>query len=159
MDLDKHKIEVALARGLALLMEQETAHAFRTKQWGGRAWKPSNISANLLINSSMLRNSIHHTAVGNQVEVSSPLPYANIHNEGGRIPITPKMRAFFWARYKEPKDHIYKACALTKKTHIDIPQRQFTGVSQYTDEAFAKLVDQTLSQLDLLGSIKAKIKR
>ena len=55
MDLDKHKIEAALARGLALLMEQETAHAFRTKQWGGRAWKPSNISANLLISSSMLR--------------------------------------------------------------------------------------------------------
>lgn len=80
MELDKYKIEAALARGLALLMEKETAHAFRTKQWGGRAWKPSNLSANLLIKSSMLRNSIHHTAVGNQVEVSSPLPYANIHN-------------------------------------------------------------------------------
>lgn len=106
----------------------------------------------------MLRNSIHHTAVGNQVEVSSPLPYANIHNEGGRIPITSKMRAFFWARYKETKDPIYKACALTKKTHIDIPQRQFTGVSQYTDEAFDKVAQQILSQLDLLGAVKTKIK-
>ena len=54
MELDKAKIEEALARGLALLMEKETALAFRTKQWGDRAWKPSNISANLLINSSML---------------------------------------------------------------------------------------------------------
>lgn len=107
MELDKAKIEEALARGLALLMEKETAHAFRTKQWGGRAWKPSNISANLLINSSMLRNSIHHTAVGNQVEVSSPLPHANIHNQGGRIPITDRMRGYFWARYKEAKDPIY----------------------------------------------------
>ena len=159
MELEKSKIEAALARGLTLLMEQETAHAFRTKQWGGRAWKPSNISANLLINSSMLRNSIHHTAVGNQVEVTSPLPYANIHNEGGRIPITPKMRAFFWARYKEAKDPIYKACALTKKTHIDIPQRQFAGVSQYTDEAFDKVAQQILPQLGLLGAVKTKIKR
>ncbi|MGP1577872.1 phage virion morphogenesis protein [Porphyromonas endodontalis] len=95
MDLDKLKIEVALARELALLMEQETTHTFRTKQRGGRAWKPSNISANLLISSSVLRNSIHHTAVGNQVEVSSPLPYANIHNQGGRIPITDRMRGYF----------------------------------------------------------------
>ena len=82
MELDKAKIEAALARALAILMEKETAHAFRTKQWGGRAWKPSNISANLLINSY----SIHHTAVGNQVEVSSPFPYANIHNEGETHP-------------------------------------------------------------------------
>lgn len=37
MELDKAKIEEALARGLALLMEKETVHAFRTKQWGDRA--------------------------------------------------------------------------------------------------------------------------
>ena len=63
MELDKAKIEEALARGLALLMEKETAHAFRTKQWGGRAWKPSNISANLLINSSMLRWGVQYTSL------------------------------------------------------------------------------------------------
>ena len=158
MELNKQQIEAALARGLALLMEQETAHAFRTKQWGGRAWKPSNFSANLLINSSMLRNSIHHTAVGNQVEVSSPLPYANIHNEGGRIPITTRMRGYFWAQYKETKNPLWKALALTKKTHIDIPKRQFVGVSQYTDEAFDKVAKQILGQLDLIEAVKAKIK-
>lgn len=158
MELNKQQIEAALARGLALLMEQETAHAFRTKQWGGRAWKPSNLSANLLINSSMLRNSIHHTAVGNQVEVTSPLPYANIHNQGGRIPITTKMRGFFWAKFKETKDPIWRAFALTKKPHIDIPQRQFTGISEYTDQAFDQLVEQTLAQLDLLGEVKARLK-
>jgi hypothetical protein len=32
MELDKAKIEAALARALAILMEKETAHAFRTKQ-------------------------------------------------------------------------------------------------------------------------------
>lgn len=63
MDLDKHKIEAALARGLALLMEKETAHAFRTKQWGDRAWKPSNISANLLINSSMLHWGVQYASL------------------------------------------------------------------------------------------------
>ncbi len=63
MELDKAKIEEALARGLALLMEKETAHAFRSKQWGGRAWKPSNISANLLINSSMLRWGVQYASL------------------------------------------------------------------------------------------------
>lgn len=55
--------------------------------------------------------------------------YAKIHNEGGQILITPKMRRFFWAKYKETGREYWKNLAITKKTHIDIPKRQFIGNS------------------------------
>ncbi|WP_241279755.1 hypothetical protein [Chryseobacterium cucumeris] len=56
--------------------------------------------------------------------------YAKIHNEGGEILITPKMRRFFWAKYKETGNDYWKRLAITSWTHIDIPQRKFIGDSK-----------------------------
>ena len=42
--------------------------------------------------------------------------YAKIHNEGGKILITPKMRRFFWAKFKETGKEYWKGLALTKNT-------------------------------------------
>ena len=61
------------------------------------------------------------------VGVDSNIKYAKIHNEGGVIPITPKMRRLFWAKFKETGDPIFKGMALTKKTEFVIPQRKFIG--------------------------------
>ena len=36
---------------------------------------------------------------GNSITFSSDLPYAALHNEGGDIRVTPRMRRFFWAKY------------------------------------------------------------
>lgn len=66
--------------------------------------------------------------------------YAKIHNEGGKIPITPKMRRFFWAKYKETGREYWKNLAITKKTHLDIPKRQFIGHSK----ALEKTIDRML---------------
>ncbi len=55
--------------------------------------------------------------------------YAKIHNEGGKIPITPKMRRFFWAKFKETGKDYWKWLALTKKSFIEIPQRKIIGDS------------------------------
>lgn len=46
--------------------------------------------------------------------------YAYIQNFGGRIPVTGKMKSYFWAKYKETGDVKYKYMALTKKTHFII---------------------------------------
>jgi len=59
--------------------------------------------------------------------IYSSVPYANIQNSGGKIKITDKMRSFFWARYYDNDSDAdkWKALALTKKSHITIPERPF----------------------------------
>ena len=67
------------------------------------------------------------------------LPYAGIHEFGGSIivPITRKMRGFFWHRFAETGNDMYKRMALTRKTQftISMPARPFMGPAI---EAFEK---------------------
>ena len=74
---------------------------------------------------------------------SSELPYFSIHNRGGKVPVTPAMRRYFWAMYyrnvppegatgkradrKSRTAAYYRSLALTKKTEFDIPRRQVVG--------------------------------
>ena len=77
-----------------------------------------------------LQRGIHIKKIGSStitVGVDSNIKYAKIHNEGGVIPITPKMRRYFWAMFKQTGDSYFKGMALTKKTEFVIPQRKFIG--------------------------------
>jgi phage gpG-like protein len=68
-----------------------------------------------------------------RVVLTSTARHAAIHNEGGilHVPITPKSRKFFWAKYRETQKPMFKALALTKKPYltITIKKRQFMGAS------------------------------
>lgn len=85
-----------------------------------------------------------------RVVVGSDSKYAKIHNEGGviNIPVTAKMRKYFWYKYKETSNGMYKGMALTKKTHFTftVPKRQFMGESQSfnrdIDSKFKKMIVQ-----------------
>lgn len=94
-------------------------------------WKDSGKkNRKTLVNTGNLRRSIkkiYSSIKKVVVGVTGTIPYAQIHNEGGKIEITPKMRRNFWYMYGKTGDVKYKAMALTPKTHIDIPQRQFIG--------------------------------
>jgi phage gpG-like protein len=74
----------------------------------------------------------------NRVEVSGRtinfiieifVPYAAIHEFGGeiRIPVTVKMRQFFWAMWYDTQDEKWKFMALTKKTVfiVKMPKRAY----------------------------------
>ena len=63
--------------------------------------------------------------------------YAEIHNKGGRIPVTAKMRKFFWAKFYETKKPVWKNLAMTKKGYIEIPKREF---AMLTDEDVNRIV-------------------
>ena len=95
-------------------------------------WKKTrrNTGRKVLTKTRKLRRGIHIKRIGNgrvTVGVDSNIKYAKIHNEGGVIPITPKMRRYFWAMFKQTGDSYYKGMALTKKTEFVIPQRKFIG--------------------------------
>jgi phage gpG-like protein len=81
-----------------------------------------------------LADSLEFEKRGNTVVILTDKPYAQIHNEGGQMSVTPKMQAYFWAMFykaKENKDEEmmdqYKAMALA--SFIKIEKRQFIGDS------------------------------
>ena len=98
----------------------------------------------LLSERKHLQSSVIGISSPYKAKVYNDVPYAAIHNFGGTFTIhpavTPKMRRFGWAKYREAggKDNPeasgkWKALALTKKKQlsikITIPQRQFIGRS------------------------------
>jgi phage gpG-like protein len=89
-----------------------------------------------------------------RVEISATLPWASIHNNGGKysITLTDKMRRFFWYMYKETGQEKWKWMALTKKKRlpIRIPQRQFIGnshvLNNQIDKHIISLIIKTFNQ-------------
>lgn len=71
------------------------------------------------------------------------IPYALIHEFGGEIPITDKMRRFFWAKYAETKQQFWMAMALTKKSSITMPARPYfyPAVEAYEAEGMQEFLD------------------
>lgn len=75
---------------------------FERKAFFNTAWKSAkrNTIGSLLNRTSALRKSMRAEISGNNINFTSSEPYANIHNSGGQITITAKMRKFFWYKYK-----------------------------------------------------------
>lgn len=110
----------------------------------------------LLSSRKHLYKSIKYIPGDARVTVSNDLVYAPIHNWGGDITVTPRMKRFFWAQYREatgkskehtrgkkkgkqgraakaketPEAKFWKRMALTKKKKLHIPKRQFLGPSK-----------------------------
>lgn len=98
-----------------------------------------------LILSGQLRNSIRTlSASDNEFSIISDMDYSEIHNEGGTIMITDKMRKYFWAMYSTTKNEMWKGLALTKKSFLTIPKRQFMGES---DSLTNRIIDMSLKKL------------
>jgi len=82
------------------------------------------------------------------VVISANSPYAAIHQFGGTIkptiPITPKMRKFFWAKFYETGIDSWKGIALTKKKElklvIQIPARPFITLTEKDLEGIIEIL-------------------
>ncbi len=77
-----------------------------------------------------LAESIDYRIDGNTIIIYSDKPYAQIHNEGGTITVTPKMRSFFLFKMQEAKDYgsieiaeFWRAMFFSDE--IKMPKRQF----------------------------------
>lgn len=107
--------------------------AFFEKKWKDRKYKGKGTLMNV---SERLRNTLSFEESMNRIEFVNATPYASIHNEGGIIEQEPSdlQRKFYWAKYKETKNPMYKASALAKKVRIPIPQRQFVGYHKTVDK-------------------------
>lgn len=100
--------------------------SFILKSFNGKKWK----SGADLVDSGNLKNSFYGIISKNGVTIYNNAKYAGIHNFGGRIRITNKMRKFFWSKYYSTNDNKWKYMAITDKKYITIPQRQFMGITR-----------------------------
>jgi Phage virion morphogenesis family. len=123
---------------------------FFNERWARRKFEYPKGS--LMMRSGNLRKSIRSKITGNQICFYTNLGYATIHNEGGEITVTRKMKGYFWAMYmketgkrsygkkagrgrksktrKQESDIalFYISMALKKEgSKIQIPKRQFIG--------------------------------
>ncbi len=140
-------IKVDLAQAFDRNFEKK---AFFDKGWD-KVTKIQNHRGSLMERSNKLRRSINAKSDDKSIHFSSNMPYAQIHNEGGKITVTAKMKRYFWAKYREASKaqkymgkkrnsysikkyyesqnaQMWKALALKKVGDtITIPQRQFIG--------------------------------
>jgi phage gpG-like protein len=105
-------------------------------------------------NGDHLGDSLDYRVEGRTIIIYTDKVYAQIHNEGGEITVTPQMRKYFWAMSMQAKDagdtdmaDQYKAMALSNQ--ITIMQRKFMGESPLLTN---KIIDKI--KRDLLRILK-----
>lgn len=102
-----------------------------------------NNNRGLLNPGGKMYRAIKYTVSENTVSVGVDLktiPYAEIHNEGGKIPITPKMRGFFLAKFRETGNPFWFNMSRHKGNTITMPKRQFLAITPELKEEISKAI-------------------
>ncbi len=160
--------------------------AFFSQAWQRRK-SPTRPGGHILVDTGQLRRSIHSRTTDNAITFYSDLPYAAIHNEGGEIIVTPKMKKFFWHKYYEatgsftrkksghtrkknssptgggregaPEAEFWKFLALKKAgSTIRIPRRRFLGTSPEVEQTVRNIIEENISDY-IDHTIDSQIKR
>lgn len=145
-----------LVKDIKVELDDEFDRNFERKAFFTTAWKPAkhNPIGSLLMRTGALRKSLQSQIINNNaIKWQSTLPYANIHNTGGTLTVTPKMKGFFWYRYRmatggnnknvNPEAMFWKAMALKRVgSQIHIPQRQFIGEHPVVHQSIKSVADE-----------------
>ena len=140
---------------------------FFSEKWARRK-SPTRPGGLILVDSGALRQSIRSEIRDSSIVFLTDHPAAAIHNEGGEIKVTRKMKGYFFAKLKEiesgysykkngekrdnrrnrtlsDKENFYRAMALKKVgSTITIPERRFIGNSKTTDKIIREIAEQNI---------------
>lgn len=122
----------------------------------------------LLSGSNHLMNSNEYKAEQAKVYIRNPLVYAAIHNDGGDITVTAKMKKYFWYRFKQAQGNsgtaqagrrtgrrnsgaagqeagFWKAMALKRVgSKINMPKRRFLGPAPKLEREITRIIETEL---------------
>lgn len=175
MNNDVARIIKQILKDIRVEMEDEFKTNFERQAFFSEAWERRkspirNEGRAILIDTGQLRRSISSRVTENSVIFYTDLPYAAIHNEGGEIKVTKRMKGYFWHKYYEAtgsfgrkKDgtlrrtkknarltteaDFYKWMALKKEgSTIKIPRRQFIGTSPEVEQAVRKIIEENITE-------------
>jgi len=160
---------------LRVQLLEEFDYNFERKAFFDKSWKETkfpNRRGSLMMRTGALRRSLRATSNDNSITFMSSLPYAAIHNEGGEITVTEKMKRYFWAMYykssgaisKTSKGEarqtqrnskmiaeasIWKTMALKKVgSKIKIDQRQFIGPHRNVDRCVEWVFNRNMDEIE-----------
>lgn len=173
MNQDVQKIIRNILSDIRVEMSDEFDKNFERQAFFSEAWQrrksPTRPGGSILIGTGKLRQSISSRSTENSITFFSTLPYAAIHNDGGEIKVTRKMKAFFWHKYYEAtgsfgrkkngerrndkrtmqlstEAEFWKFMALMKEgKSIKIPRRRFLGASPEVEKAVKEIIEENLT--------------
>ncbi len=144
-------------------LDGEFKKNFTKHSFFGDRWKRPRMrnTRGALLGQGTLMNSLQSELTPNGIRYSSSVPYAQIHNEGGEIVVTAKMKRYFWRMYylctnadkqknltKEAQQ--WKALALKKVgSKIVIPKRQFIGQHPKVDTMIKEIINHNLKEIEI----------
>ncbi|MEG1936984.1 MAG: phage virion morphogenesis protein [Rikenellaceae bacterium] len=139
-------IEKKVLKDVRIKMAEEFDRNFERQAFFNRRWKASRGGGHTLLKTGRLRRSLLSRVEGNNIRFSSDAPYAKIHNKGGKIPITPKMRRFFLFKFHSTKDTFYYNMSRHKANKITMPKRQFIGYHRALDKPVNQTIEHVLDR-------------
>lgn len=143
--------------------------AFFSESWQ-RSRSPTRRGGHILVDTGRLRRSVRSRMTDNSVTFYTTESYAAIHNDGGEIVVTQKMKRYFWRKHYEAtgsfgrkkdgslrKDkrnaqlgseaEFWKFMALKKAgTTIKIPRRRFLGNSPEVERMVRGIIERNLEE-------------
>mgnify|MGYP003186298553 CR=1 FL=1 len=175
-DTDKQirRVFRSILRDIQVELGDEFDRNFERQAFFSEAWQrrrsPLRPGGHILVDTGDLRRSIRSEIREDSIVFKSDLPYAAIHNEGGEISVTAKMKRYFWHKYyaatgsfgrrkdgslrQDKKNRqltseadFWKAMALMKVgATIKIPQRKFLGTSPEVEAAVRQIIEENLTE-------------
>lgn len=154
---------------------EEFDRNFERKAFFDEKWPATKLTyhrGSLMMRTGRLRKSLLSPKVtSNGIIWSSSLPYADIHNNGGEMRVTPQMRKFFWAKYYQASSATTKkkngeasSSARNRKLSIEaeqwkalalkpigsiikIEKRQFIGSHPQVDKHIKEVINHNFGEL------------
>ena len=165
------KIKKKILTDIKVELSEEFDRNFERKAFFTKKWKDRKRDGkgSLMVQTGKLRRSIRARVGEDSVTWTSSEPYAAIHNEGGTITVTKKMKRYFWAKYYETAGKIrYKKSGGISKSSmrlsgeaemchsmalmkvgdkITIPKRQFIGDSPEVQRILKKIIHECAKEI------------
>lgn len=173
MNKDVAKMIKLILKDIRVEMGDEFDRNFERQAFFSKPWERRHSplrQGRALLSGPLLRKSIHSRTTENSITFYTDLPYAAIHNEGGEIKVTKRMKSHFWKKYYETvgsfgrkkngglrrdkrnvrlstEAEFYKFMALKKEgSVIRMPKRQFLGVSPEVEAAVKEIVEENITE-------------
>lgn len=163
-----------ILRDIQVEMTDEFDRNFERQGFFSEAWQrrksPMRPGGHILVESGSLRRSIQSRIISSNIVFYSEHKAALIHNVGGEIKVTARMKKFFWYKYYEAtgvfgrrksgdlrknkqnlqlstEAEFWKFMALMKiGSTIKIPRRQFLGHAPEVEKAVRGIIEENLSE-------------
>ncbi len=174
MNKDARNIIRAILRDLRVELSEEFDKNFERQAFFSEAWQrrrsPLRPGGVTLVDTGALRRSVQSRTTETSIVFYTDLPYAAVHNDGGEIVVTPRMKRFFWRKYYEAtgafgrkkngglrndkrnrqlgsEAEFWRLMALKKAgSAIRIPRRRFLGVSPEVEKIVRETIERNLAE-------------